>query len=221
MNERVDHLERAKVYIGKGEEYYRRAAEEIVAAKKADFSLTDAMVGEALGRSRQWVSKLIAWVEKGADHGTTPFSGPEENEARYQRHDRRKVSEIAQERPEAVAEAITKADPETQRKIAAAIVKADPEPALSDAIAPPTRKPAPGIPTWRRLEKATFTLWEVGQDLMDQAPADEQKVRMVGAASQAAALAAGIVALLSTGEIDEDFRALLAEVDADGEAVAQ
>ena len=45
----------------------------------------------------------MVWRTSVTDPSHPPFVGPEYSEARYQRHDRRKVSEIAQERPEAVA----------------------------------------------------------------------------------------------------------------------
>lgn len=210
----VDHLERAKVYIGKGEEYYRRAAEEILAAMNEDPTLSYREVAAAIGRDKSWVHKIVQWSTSVVDDNCpTPFS----EAAGKPNRDESGAKKMIRERPEFVAEAIAKADPETQRKIAAAIVKAEPEAPLADAVAPPIRKPAPGTPAWRRLEKATFTLWEVGQDLMDQAPTGEQKVRMLASAQAAERLASGISMLLGSGEVDDAFRDLLGEME--GEVV--
>lgn len=81
----VDHLERAKTYIGKGEDYYRRAAEEIVAAKAENPTLGYREIGEVLGRHASWCQRLVTHFTSVADPQQPPFGGPEENEARYQR----------------------------------------------------------------------------------------------------------------------------------------
>ena len=222
MKEHNGHLRRAKEFIVVAEsvdsrtEAYRLAGEEILEARRIDPGLTLRAIGSEIGKSESWVSKLTSWVENLADPQapSTPFGGTEENEARYQRHDRRRVAEVVAERPEAIAEAVAAASPEAQRKIAQAIVSSGTaDDSLVAAVSPPPLKPRQARPAWRRLSDATFALWEVGQELMDKVPADEERVRMISSAEKAERLAAGISLLLNTGEMDEAFRDLLAEVE--------
>ncbi len=55
----TDHLAKAKDYIAKGEDYYRKAADEIDAAFEENPSLTYTDVGREMGRSRNWVKRLV------------------------------------------------------------------------------------------------------------------------------------------------------------------
>lgn len=210
----VDHLERAKSYIERGEDFYRKAASEIQAAMDADPQLSYSGVGDRLGRSKSWCQRLVTHFTSVADPEHPPFGGPDENEARYQRHDRRKVEQIAQERPEAVAEAIAKADPETQRKIADAIVTSPTvEPSLADAATPKVRQPRPMKSIGQTVEESTFGLWDASQRLMDEMPSDEEWVRIVASAEKAQRLAAGITMLRNGGQVDDAFRDLVAELE--------
>lgn len=56
----TDHLARARDYIAKGDDYHRKAAEEIVAAKEARPELTWVEIGRSLNRSESWVRRLVA-----------------------------------------------------------------------------------------------------------------------------------------------------------------
>jgi hypothetical protein len=221
VNTKQEHVDRFHEWMKVAESpdskvaAYKRAAGELRSLHS--MGLTWKEVGAAVGYSESWAHKLMAWSETGGS-ASLPFGGAEQNQARYERHerlhDRRKVSEIAAERPEAIAEAIAKADPETQRKIADSIVNSGTaEPSLAHAVNPPDRKPREGKPTWRRLSDATFTLWEVGQQLMDEVPSGEERVRMISSAEKAQRLAAGIALLLNTGELDDAFRDLLNDIE--------
>lgn len=62
----------ARDYIGKGDAFYRKAAEEILAAKAE--GVTVAAIARELGYSRGWVTDLVAWATE--CHGHAPFGGP-------------------------------------------------------------------------------------------------------------------------------------------------
>jgi hypothetical protein len=72
----AQHLARAATYAAKGEEYYRKAAEEILAAKAADPALSNRKIAEAVGRSHVWVGKILKWHAEGGNGVTTPFADP-------------------------------------------------------------------------------------------------------------------------------------------------
>lgn len=55
----TDHLAKAKDYIAKGDDYYFKAAAEILAAKEERPELTWVEIGRQLGRSEAWVRRLV------------------------------------------------------------------------------------------------------------------------------------------------------------------
>jgi hypothetical protein len=55
------HLAKAGEYLGKGDEFYARAAAEIIAAQKADSTLSQRQIGERFGKSQKWVARLVTW----------------------------------------------------------------------------------------------------------------------------------------------------------------
>src|SRR4030095_11277584 len=68
------HLSRARDHLGRGEKFYRRAAEEIEAAKKAGASNRESAL--YLGKSEGWVRTILAWKNNPAAYSSgTPFSG--------------------------------------------------------------------------------------------------------------------------------------------------
>lgn len=78
MNKQAEgHLAKAEGYLAKGEEFYRKAATEIVAAKAADASLTNTVIGERFGRTNKWVSDLTIWQQSGSAL-PTPWVGEQE-----------------------------------------------------------------------------------------------------------------------------------------------
>lgn len=77
-----DHLARAKDYIAKGEGYYRKAAEEIVAAMEADPTLSQREIGRRLGRDQKWVARLVRWSTSADRDTSTPFHSPTLERAR-------------------------------------------------------------------------------------------------------------------------------------------
>lgn len=134
---KTDHLARAKDYIARGEDYYRKAAQEIVAAMEADPTLSYRKVGEQLGHDRTWVARLVKWsTSVSPAHG--PFGGPD---ARNQK-DASAARKVARENPKALVDAITAAPAKAQRKIADELVRSSStERSLRAAVAPPKRKP--------------------------------------------------------------------------------
>lgn len=85
MTDATVHLAKAKEYIGRGEDYYRRAAEEIVAAMKEDPTLGYRQIAKTLGKGTTWVGDIVRWHTNGRAHDgfqPTPFAGKEEWETR-------------------------------------------------------------------------------------------------------------------------------------------
>lgn len=108
------HLARAKDYIGRGEEFYRKAAAEIAEAMNQDGSLTYARIGESLGHTDKWVGRLVRWSTTGDVH--TPFA--EEKGKVAERHARSVMREAPMEQVEQIIAALP---PERQRKLATAL----------------------------------------------------------------------------------------------------
>ena len=88
----TDHLANAREYIAIAEsadaksEAYARAADEIIAWLAEDLTRTQRQVSAALERSQSWVSDLVRWRTSDRDRDQrTPFSGEQENTARYER----------------------------------------------------------------------------------------------------------------------------------------
>lgn len=111
------HLDRAKEYIAQGEDSYRKAAHEIVAAKNDDPQLTNRIIGEQLGKSADWVGRLVRWVTSD-DPDRTPFEGTG-NVGRAASA----AKMVARERPTAIADAVKAAPAAAKREIAEALVE--------------------------------------------------------------------------------------------------
>lgn len=113
MNKNAElHLAKAQDYVARGEEFYRKAATEIVAAMDADPSLSSRQVAELLGKGKTWVNDLVTWHTSGRE-ADTPYSGhTERNEKSAARRALRDST------PEQVAEILE--DPEIRRNVAKA-----------------------------------------------------------------------------------------------------
>lgn len=68
------HLAKAKEYADRGEQFYRMAAEQIIAAQTADSTLGQREIAAWFDRSQRWVGELVRW-HTSADDRPTPFSG--------------------------------------------------------------------------------------------------------------------------------------------------
>lgn len=75
----TDHLAKAKDYIAIAESgdsklaAFRKAADEIIRARKADHRLTWPEVGQGIGRSDRYAKHLVHWRTKG-EPGNPPFA---------------------------------------------------------------------------------------------------------------------------------------------------
>lgn len=67
------HIDKAASHIAKGEAFYRKAAEEIVAAQAADPTLGYREIGPLFDRSAKWVGDLVRWHTSGST-SSTPFA---------------------------------------------------------------------------------------------------------------------------------------------------
>lgn len=96
-------IEQAKEYLAKGDGFYHQAAEKIKEA--IDNGATQREVGEALGRSNQWVSTLVAWHTSSHSTGT-PFARDTKpgNDRHQVKHSLSKMS--PEERGQVIAEAV-------------------------------------------------------------------------------------------------------------------
>jgi transcriptional regulator with XRE-family HTH domain len=69
------HLEKAAEYITKGTEFYLKAAEEILAARRED-GLSQQEIADQLGKPQSWVSATISWYKDYLNTGkATPHAG--------------------------------------------------------------------------------------------------------------------------------------------------
>jgi len=68
------HLTKAETHLARGNEFYAKAADEIIAAKAADTSLSNKEIGQWFGYSGDWARSLVAWRTSGDDR-PTPRSG--------------------------------------------------------------------------------------------------------------------------------------------------
>jgi hypothetical protein len=69
------HVTKAKGYLAKGDEFYGRAADEMIAAREADSQLSWAALGAEFGRGKTWAADIVAWRTNGQCTGM-PFSEP-------------------------------------------------------------------------------------------------------------------------------------------------
>ena len=64
--EAKQHLAKAKEYADRGEQFYRMAAEQMIAARQAE-PLTWKQIAEVIGRSASWCSRVVSWHEEYPD----------------------------------------------------------------------------------------------------------------------------------------------------------
>lgn len=110
------HLDKAQTYLGKGEEFYRKAAGEIESAKLADPTLSYTEIGDRLGRSKSWVQRIVAFGKSPANavSSSTPWED-------HQAINLRKTKQLLREAPlEQVEQMIAELPKERQTAIRAA-----------------------------------------------------------------------------------------------------
>lgn len=115
------HLEEAAAFIAVAESgdakqaAYRRAAEEIEAAKRADPELTNRQIAGRIGKHESWVGRLL--------HALACAGASGDFRVDWQRGDR--LASEAREKPDAFVRAYQQAPPKVQRQIAKQVA-ADP-----------------------------------------------------------------------------------------------
>lgn len=115
MNKSAErHLAKAAGYVAKGEEFYRKAAEEIVAAREADPALTQRQIGERFGRTQHWVSYLLKWYQDPDTQGSVFSTDTPRRKADH-------AKQVLREAPlEQIEQIITELPPQRQQDVAAA-----------------------------------------------------------------------------------------------------
>jgi hypothetical protein len=69
------HVTKARGYLGRGDEFYGKAADEMIAAREADPSLGYRELGAQFDRSHTWARDLVAWRTSGK-YTAPPFAEP-------------------------------------------------------------------------------------------------------------------------------------------------
>jgi hypothetical protein len=111
------HLASAKRLIASGELYYKKAAKEILAAKKADTTLGDREIGEWFGRSHTWVQDIVRWsttgksTRGGTANAPTPYA--EQSGAVAKRH----TKSVLREASAIEIAALVRSDPKIEKKV--------------------------------------------------------------------------------------------------------
>jgi hypothetical protein len=116
------HLEEAAAFIAVAESgdakraAYRKAAEEIEAAKRADQDLSNSEIGRRIGKGHVWVGRLLAALDRAR--------AGDDFRIDWQRKDREVVGaeKVAREQPDAFVQAFEQAPPKVQRQIARQMV---------------------------------------------------------------------------------------------------
>lgn len=115
MNKQAEkHLAKAKDYVARGEDFYRKAAEEIIAAQKAEPTLTLREVDRRMSWYPGKAGHIVRWLTSGADHA--PHGGPRQDEAQTKSRTRKMLREAP---PEQIAELL--AEPEIRQNVGRAL----------------------------------------------------------------------------------------------------
>lgn len=108
------HLTKAVGYVAKGDGFYAQAADEIMAAQKADPALGYREIGKRFGRSDKWVRTLVTW-RTSATGSPHPYGGQADEV------NARKTKQMLREAPlEQIETMIADLPKERQEAIAAA-----------------------------------------------------------------------------------------------------
>lgn len=108
----IDHLAKAKTYIAKGEDYYRKAAEELT-AEREEHDTPWSEIADRVGKSRKWCQDLVKWHTSG--EAASPFA---REEGETERKDAEASRRVARRDPDALLD-----DPESRRSIERAQAK--------------------------------------------------------------------------------------------------
>lgn len=121
MNTQAEqHLGRAEGFLARGDEFYGKAADEIIAAREADSRLTWREIGERFGKGDDWPARIVAWRTKGA--APSPFMEPGRETT-----DVRGTKRVLREAPIEQVAQIVEALPEERKEQLTEAVLADPD----------------------------------------------------------------------------------------------
>lgn len=166
-----DHLTAAADFIARGENYYRRAADEIVAAMREDTTLSYREVGRRLDRDESWVRRLVQWRTSAAP--ATPFGGPAERA----RRDDLAARKVLRERPEVIASALADAEPDVRERVVdrlvstpkgASVVLGAARQLRAHEARPPAVEPLPSPPSFSAAFWRAVTAVDVAYDVLDR-----------------------------------------------------
>jgi len=113
-NEAQKHLDKAGKLIAKGDGFYAQAADEIIAAQKADPTLSYKEIGTSFDKGATWVRSLVTWRTTEQAASPTPFARAEGDTVRK---DREAAKRIAKTDPGIVAEMFAAMDPEKREMV--------------------------------------------------------------------------------------------------------
>jgi hypothetical protein len=144
------HITKARDYLGKGAEFYRKAAVEIQAAH--DEGWASAAIGRELGYSAKWVTDIVAWATKPEDTaGAVPWAGPRGEV----RESSTAAKVLARSTPEQAKDMLSGLSPADLEKVQLAAQKAAAEKAGKPKPPPILGKPV-RAPSGVTLDRAEF-----------------------------------------------------------------
>lgn len=119
MNREAErHLDKAEGYLGKGDGWYAKAADEIIAARVADTTLGYREIGTRFGKSDKWARSLVTWRTSASPDTHVDWQrGSHATAAEIQAGARKLLAEAPMEQVERLVDALPK---ERQQAIAAA-----------------------------------------------------------------------------------------------------
>lgn len=197
----TDHLALAREYIAKGEDFYRRAADEIAAAMGEDPTLSYRRIAEVVGRSERWVGTLVQW-RTNRQELPTPWAG--DSERKHETATRKVLTEAD---PETVERIIAELSPERRDVIVDAALVAS---SVQRPIPPREVKPTDhGWYPSKLMDESVFQVYRAWCKMQDEVPpTDEIREHCVTLAGKLGRYAEAIERLLVAGEVDEELREL-------------
>lgn len=114
-----EHLTKAHDYIGQGNSFYAKAADEIIAAQKADSTLSHRQIAERLGCDASWVNRVVSWRTSDAA-AASPFARAEGETARK---DREAAARTVRTDPSVLVDLFTALPAEQQEMVAQEIAQ--------------------------------------------------------------------------------------------------
>lgn len=106
------HLDKAAQYVARGDEFYRKAGEEILAARGEGATWVE--IADRLGHGTTWCQDIANWTKSPANDTRAPATPFAREEGESQRRDNATAVRVARERPEEFVAAL---DEDTRQKL--------------------------------------------------------------------------------------------------------